>query len=290
MYKPIIIGIALCLTILSSFFAYGLKISNTGALLIRKYPKKYINIRPPRDIMKVIGSNKLVPVTDSKNIVVNGKQINISYNITEKIQLLEKISKTIDSLLLIEYAIRSVINVLYGNSNAVYKNVKIEFKQRVSKEDTYAGASVNYSGSDYNTIIYNFEFIEKIYAETDSYEFLIYYIGLIIHELVHHFIQVNPVDEDHIRISENIAEYIRMSLGYLNPNFYLYKSNKILPTEHYGTEGAYFMYWLNTSYPGILNELINFVMTNNITLEQVLYNYTKKTHKELFAEFNKILP
>lgn len=276
------------------FFTIFVKFSNNGSLIWKSYPIKYIDIEAPADINFIIEKDS-GPVITKKILNVNGKEITLTYSNNENIPLFNILTKKIDHMKLLEYSLRTVIKILYGSSDKFRpENISVSFNKKTNNE--FAGANtVIYDNSNY-LIQTNFEFIEKIYNNTDYHEFIIYYVGLFIHEFVHVFLGIHDPnvslnDSDNFyRIQENIPEYVRMISGFLNPNFYLRKSNKKLPTFQYGAEGAYFMHWLNTNYPGTIIKFIKNLSINVKTTDQLLLEISGKTLQQLFADFQNDLP
>jgi hypothetical protein len=283
------------------FFVYAIKTTNTGKIIWKTYPIRYLEIPPPANLMEIIGYKGSEPQKkeDSKELTINGKKIIISYITEGSIPLLDKIDKEIDKLALIEYSVETIATILYGqSSNFALENIKIQYSQKFDNSDNkyYSGAQELHSpdNKSVSVIQTNFSFIEEIYAETDHDEFLEYYIGLFMHEITHSFLMPdldsNSVedDENRSRISENISEYIRLVAGFMR-----YKDlgmlNKTLPTEKYGAEGAYYLYFLQNKYPGILSKLIHYTIKLDKTLDNTLIDYTGKTNEELFAEFKEDL-
>ena len=256
-----------------------LSISNTGKLLWVSNSYRYIDIKPQEDYMPLIkqDGNSINP----SNFTLNGQNITISYAIDPEAQNIINeigIHKIVDPIKLALYSTKKVKSILFDKNNETYKNVNMVFN--INNLNPYAGAYVESS----DIINFNLSFIKKIYENTTKEDFMTYYIGLYIHEISHLYLDFGSKNS---RLRENISEYIRMITGFQPSTWRVNSSNKELPTEEYGAEGAYFLYWIEDNYPGFIKKIIE----DNLESDENTYyqEHTGKSIKDLFKEFQKVL-
>jgi hypothetical protein len=286
-----IIIVVLVLT-LTFVFTHLYEKSNTGKLISINRGIRYIKVSPVENYFDILKSEvNNIPLKSNKIIKINNKPIDIGYEFLEKTNdFVNNLNKRFDPMKLLEFGLRKAVEKIYGN-NDEFIPYKVRMISEKTPRDVYAGAAVGHWD-----IYLNYDFIRKIYEDTNSYDFDMYYIGLIIHECVHILMNFEKYrgpyeSEDTIRIEENLAEYVRFSTGYYPLNKqYLAKSSKPKPTEKYGPEGAWFMYWLGKTYPGILTKLIPFSRRYIKSLDSLYIKETGKTEAQLFSEFNEELP
>lgn len=278
----ILIGLSSIIVVfaLIYIFAVHVKFSNTGKLLWVSRSYRYIDIKPKEDYMSIIKPDNSDMVA-SKVVTIEGQAITISYETEPKAQEIINeigIHKLIDPIKLAEYATKKVNSILFVKDKIVFKDIKMFFNE--TNENEHAGAVVR----DGNQIIFNWTFIKKMYENMTKDDFLVYYVGLYVHEMVHTF-GIAAYNSDRLR--ENTAEYIRMVAGFQPSTWKVTASNKDLPTEQYGAEGAYFLYWVENKYPGF----IKLVSEGEFGPDENKYyrTHTGRSVQDLFHEFKSVL-
>jgi hypothetical protein len=269
--------------------------SNTRALLWNPRPYKYIDIQPKEDYMNLLKPDGSTPVT-KKTIYLDGSSVELSYSVNyEAVSILDSmgIMNNIETMKVLEYALKKAKTIMLGKDKKFrYDIVTVTFR-KTNELSKYAGA-YTLGGSLY----VNCEFLKAIYGERTKEDFIKYYIGLFIHEFTHMVLypQYFNVTSDIITISENLCEYVRLVSGYGLNNWYLRKSSKEGPTEKYGPEGAYFVYYIEKNYPGFVNAILLFVepilytaVYSTATLNDLIFKHTGRTLKDLWASFQNEL-
>lgn len=286
-----ILGISLSILFISliifHIIYFHVEISNTGKLLWNPRSYKYIDIKPKENYLELLKPDESNIKT--KEITVGVNKITLSYQINDDTQPFFKLlNSKIDQIKLLEYAYRKCFEIMHDKDHPVQsnKNIKLTFKTSSDKGNAgkYAGA---YTSADDN-IVANNEYLQTIYEETTEKEFIIYYIGLIIHEMSHVLsIDFNDNTERKIIIRENISEYIRTIAGFQRDSWNVTKTYDTTP-KPYGAHGVFFLYWINEKYPGFLQKLIQDMYLNKEL--ETHKDITGKTQEELFSEFQKELP
>lgn len=254
-------------------------VSNTGKLLWNSRSYRYIDIKPQEDYMSLIKPEGALVST--KVVTIDNQTINISYATDPKAQEIINeigIHRLIDPIKLAEYATKKVNSILFNKEQIVYRDIKMFFNETTEKE--HAGAFVKFTTGE---IFFNWSFIKNRYENMTKDDFINYYVGLYIHELAHTF----GIHGSNDRLRENAAEYVRMIAGFQPSTWKVTASNKELPTELYGAEGAYFLYWIEDKYPGFIKRLVDDGFSSD---ENKYYQeHTGRSLKDLWKEFQGVL-
>lgn len=287
----------LFLTSIIYIYFIHIEYSNTGKILWNSYSYKYIDIRPKEDYMSLLKPDG--NVITKKIINLDSSNIELSYSIEADAKLILDsigILNIIETMKVLEYALKKAKFIMLGkNKKFRYNTINVIFK-KTNELSKFAGG-YTLLGNMY----INCEFIKAIYNERTKEDFIKYYIGLFIHEFTHMILypQYSIATNDIIQISENLCEYIRLVSGYGLNNWYLKKSLNHIPTEKYGPEGSYFIYYMESKYPGFVNTILHFVeptidsQTNTEystdTLNVLHLKHTGKTLKDNWKEFQNEL-
>lgn len=293
----ILSGVILLITIvllLVFLFTKVYTTSNTGKIIPINNHIKYINTSPKENYLEILKPTGEIPVSNSKDITIGDKVVTLRYTIESSNDFIHKINKRFDPLKLVEFCFLKTIGLVYGpNPREAPRNVHYILRSKpIDNQDKYAGARAFLKGG-IQVIDTNFDFIFKIYQETTPYDFDMYYIGLIIHEMSHiltdTFCNGPYFNESRGILMENLSEYVRFTSGYYRKDkMFLLKSRKKKVTEYYGPEGAWFIYWLTTINKDILQDL--HLYSRGYIKDPVYVKHTGKTQEELWKEFQKVLP
>lgn len=200
------------------------------------------------------------------------------YTITENIEpetsgMLKDILKVVNPTLMITYCSKKVLDLLYGNivPSDRPKNISITFTNTpIISAMAYAmGPGITYSIPGLLDVYKSVgKDIIKIKNEM---------VGVMMHELTHVF-QYGQYSNQ--LYTEGIAEYVRMSSGFVVdwPGEIPDKS----PTFNtpYGAVPAYFLIWLNNKYPGIIIEL-NKSFKTTFNVSNVIKTYTNNVYSNI---------
>lgn len=291
-YNPklaITLSIAFVIIIVLHIVILHIEISNTGKLLWNPRSYQYIKITPKEDYLQLLkpdGSN-----LKSKEITMGSDKITLSYEKKDDSQSFFKLlDSKIDQIKLLEYAYRKCFGIVYDKNQPITHNRNIKLMIGIFRDKDNGGFAGAYVGDDKNMYTNN-EFIQAMYEDTTEDEFIIYYIGLIIHEMTHIFnlFRITTITGK-MRFGEHIAEYVRLVSGFQRNTKYwkVTKTSETVPPP-YGAYGSYFLYWLNEKYPGFIQKLMSDMYLEGDVIE-THKTITGKSEEELFAEFQKELP
>lgn len=246
--------------------------------------------RPQKELLSIIGPK--TPTLKEVSFFVNGNPFTIRLEIQNSHPLFEKLRVVIDHISMLEFALTNSIKAIYGDAKfeTDYRDILIKIRYPIDDNVYFAGAFVNFENP--SSITTNFDFISKIYEQLpNDYEFFKYYIGLFVHEFTHLMLpsQVPFIEPNRVRITENICEYARLVSGFRTSGWSFTVTNKELPTESYGAEGAYFIYYLKKTYPEFLSKIIKEFFTTQRTFDDILLQYTNKNQKQLWYDFLKAI-
>lgn len=266
--------------------------SNTGVLIQKNVNKRYIDVDPIKDYLELLKP-------DDKSwdrLSINSYPIKIVEEVKYTNDFINMLNSRYNLVKLVNFSLRKASERFNGTD--IYIKIPYELTVKVIDPSTIDEAN-KYAGGTFDnrdmTLTMNYSFIKTIYNETNQFDFDMYYIGLVIHECCH-FLMVtnlgpNKQTGEMIRIEENLCEYVRFSTGYyMKSKMFLKKSNKQRPSEQYGAEAGFFIYWLGKNHNGILKELFLFCKGRfKGNLDDFYKQRTNKTEIELFAEFQNQL-
>ena len=268
--------------------------SNTGRIIPINNHIKYIDVSPNENYTELLKSERDIPDSASKDIIIGDNVVTLKYTIESPGDFIKKINKRFNPMKLLEFCFIKTIGLVYGpDIREATRNIHFILRSHpVGDQDKYAGART-FLIKGVHVIDTNFDFISKIYAETTQYDFDMYYIGLLIHEISHtlkdNFCNGPYFEQSRRLLMENLSEYFRFVSGYYRKDrMFLLKSKKQKVSEYYGPEGAWFIYWLTTINKDILPDL--HLYSRGYIKDPVYVKHTGKTEKQLWKEFQKVLP
>jgi hypothetical protein len=266
--------------------------SNTGVLIPKSINKRYIDVDPKEDYLTLLKKDEKI----WNNLSINSYPIKIALDNQYTDDFIKMLNDRYDTVKLMNFALKKASERINGDN--IYNkilyviNVRVINPENVPESGKYAGGTFDRRD---NTLTMNYGFIKGMYGQTNQFDFDMYYIGLFIHECSHFLMEKrigpNKPTEEMLRIEENLCEYVRFSSGYyMKSKMFLKKSNKSRPTEDYGAEAGFFMYWLGKNHPGILKQLFLFSKGRfKENLDEFYIRNVGKTEVQLFSEFQQLL-
>lgn len=238
--------------------------------------RPYTQIKPP-----LIDLTPIVPVLSNGKdyVIVLNKKIDFTFTFDSNSPDITKIiMKNIDPIKLYKYSIQTVLELLYNEiPNDIHNSVTLKFTSTpLIPAIAYAmGNSIEYSLPDINKAYNDLgKDITKLKNEM---------IGVMIHELTHVFAYSGP---NQLYV-EGVAEYIRMSSGFVQDWPGELPSSLKTWNIPYGSVPGYFFIYLDRQYPGFVKKL-NMAFGNNKSVESVIQTTTKyKNIDELWIEYQK---
>ena len=219
----------------------------------------WVSLSDTNRIVKYNPTNKIItpevdlsstdPIVNkhSENFTLNGKVFTLTY-VYETNPDIEVILNAVSPLKLMKYCIPQVIQLLYGPSipDSIPLNLTFTFTNNPVIESM---AYALYSDMTYNNKALASTF--KLY-NNDLTKIKNEMIGVTMHELTHIF-QKNKYSS-HLFI-EGIAEYVRISTGFIADWSGEYPSLSKTFDTAYGTIPAYFLKWVTSMYPDFIIKL-----------------------------------
>lgn len=247
--------------------------------------KEIILIKHQSDLMTIIGpktpslTEKTIKINDNNYTLIT-KEIGDNYEY-------KSANNVIDHLSMYALGLEKSIKFIYKDSSNFIGFDKIEINNNTK---SFQMTLELFQNSRKLNIDMNFGNIFNEFTFQDK-DLINYYMGIIINRFLRLMLpqtDIHVYDNDKTRIISNICEYVTLISGFALSSWKPVNKNRELPSRFDGAEAAYYIYYLNKIYPGIIDKLIEWIKTDK-KLDDILIEHTTKNERQLWKDFVKTI-